>query len=444
MSPQSGGHKSDQLEPAGSPEESPRRLTEVPSIATPNRFALLEATSNADEALVSLPKKDKLDLEAKGTTDDGAPMSCNTIRSVQAPASSGSESQPARRQTESSCEGMQLHPEQRPVISRASTSHALVGSTSEPSNSRKSMESTAKAQSEGQTHLGQTRAPDRAQGQDLVAVTEQPRSEPAHVQAWRAAGYPDCNTCGKRHPPPCKPELVAESRQRAQKKQQRKEERRQQIAEEQRERQNKKQRREGEAHLAMLGVAPSRPPPPPPPVPQLLQGAIGQRQWEEALALFRFPPRNLDRSKEIMRTLFENMSDEIKAKSFMIIKELKPTLFEDMSEESKYETFMSMLGYQVMPSTFSQQSWTQTLAEATRDSTVNPSESTTALVITGDSAVSTGTSTGSLLNQQVEASGSRSTNALLDHQIATRGTTSAHIPHGQRPPRSDKGKHPRQ
>lgn len=145
-----------------------------------------------------------------------------------------------------------------------------------------------------------------------------------------------------------------------------------------------------------------------------------------------------------MRTLFENMSDEIKAKSFMIIKELKPTLFEDMSEESKYETFMSMLGYQVMPSTFSQQSWTQTLAEATRDSTVNPSESTTALVITGDSAVSTGTSTGSLLNQQVEASGSRGTNALLDHQIATRGTTSAHIPHGQRPPGSDKGKHPRQ
>lgn len=132
MSPQSGGHKSDQLEPAGSPEESPRRLTEVPSIATPNRFALLEATSNADEALVSLPKKDKLDLEAKGTTDDGAPMSCNTVRSVQAPASSGSESQPARRQTESSCEGMQLHPEQRPVISRASTSHALVGSTPKP------------------------------------------------------------------------------------------------------------------------------------------------------------------------------------------------------------------------------------------------------------------------------------------------------------------------
>lgn len=242
MSPQSGGHKSDQLEPAGSPKESPRRLTEVPSIATPNRFALLEATSNADEALVRLPKKGKLDLEAKGTTYDGAPMSCNTIRSVQAPASSGSESQPARRQTESSCEGMQLHPEQRPVISRASTSHALVGSTSEASNSRKSMESTAKAQSEGQTHLGQTRAPDRAQGQDLVAATEQSQPEPARVQAWRAAGYPNCNTCGKRHPPPCKPELIAESRQRAQKKQQRKEERRQQIAEEQQQRQNKKDR----------------------------------------------------------------------------------------------------------------------------------------------------------------------------------------------------------
>ncbi|KAM0718168.1 hypothetical protein Q7P37_006500 [Cladosporium fusiforme] len=311
MSSHSGGNTNGkQANPVGSPAESPRRLKEAPPIATANRFEL---------------------LEAMGTTNVGAATSVLPIRSAQTPTSSGSESQPARRQTQDSSEGSHPQPEQKPVISRVSTyrgsSLRLVDSTSEPSNGRKTMDGTAMKQSEEQTRKGQSHSSHQAQSQGDHATARAKTLSPAEMQAWKAAGCPNCESCGKRHPPPCDTEIAAESQRRAQKKIQRKEQNRQHAAQEQAHRDLHRRtgglRLVNRAALSQTRVSDT---------PQRLE------QWPPLVSAGHSSPPAFQGLSQQESMVLSKMPHSIPQE----FRELLPTFFHSMSEDTKYKVFMSM------------------------------------------------------------------------------------------------------
>jgi hypothetical protein len=196
--------------PAGPSQRSRVSLVETPTYSTthfPEARSLqnskyAQSANDSDQPVLQARKRQR-----RWSPEGDLPATLPSAFTAQQMSSTAQQQLAA---SQSYSEGSQTRPERTLNISSASPHKSTL-----PQGTL--VAGTAQPQQAGHTYSSQIsmgpHLPNNLQSQGAIVTAQ--GTTPEQLQAWRAAGRPECIKCGKCHPPPCSAEKVAESLARA-------------------------------------------------------------------------------------------------------------------------------------------------------------------------------------------------------------------------------------